>query len=989
MSQEEIILERELHQGAGTRPPSTGAVPVLFGLRYISNPRIVWVKANNIPHIGTLGGVDPTLRDPQRFVLLAALCHGQLDSVTEIWCNGKRLHWNLSNKMLSEEKQEAQLTELEETGFFTDGDLLTGHCGITLGGNQEPQLGDAVGPGGSMGYLLKTDSKKILPENTTIRYNGIAMAHLYISQQGSDSFNNWLFLCKRFPKFDTEWQSTTKEITIGTLSRFRDSRERVRPRRFILAVDCTPINGIPVGPAEDTVPNALTTILAFREWNSGIPPIAATVSSGRFRYRYDVIRESVVKTLENFRKKLLGEVIGFPWNLKILLVTSNFRTGTTAATNANIDQLSATLLKFTAEGFNEKSVIPDNNPDNVDPVIEALIDGVQNVSLLREAQSSDPLAFHFWGQPSSHMLTDRGDFSQIVGARINKTYSLSGSYLPLGINAGKNPFETINTDIHYPFFQWDKLFEAIAANLVDNDNPTRRFDGFTADQRMKPGNEDILPQISIITGPTWPFRNMQLGLHMERTVESSGGWLPGFSDGTKYRRYFQPNIDYLYHEATVGINAGLTGWGYGERRDPSTALGTLQTNMGYGTDKKWFTDTVGNEEDTPRLIVDFRYLDPYVWGDRERYYASASSTGSGFGNSSNLTVNNAFPLYHEKLLINSEGVKVESPRVLVPPGTVISGGLTENKNPIEVNATASTDESAVDYVAGLGNNMGLELTKPDYTPETVSYTTANPVHAIRECLLNKDWGRGRVIGVADLDDGSFTAAATQVHKEKLGIGYLWDRQGTLDEVINDLLRHIDGVMYERDGKIYLKLVGAPEKRDDSNGKKEYFRNPVAITTDELTQAKANKFDTSNTISVTNFVSPREDELVNRIVLQYTPHYSRQPVSIHRENDYRIAKYGLKSKTVNYKGIIDKVSAGKVADRDLIEEESGLISCNINVLPEMAVSLNPNDMISLKWEEELNIREGIFRIVKIRYGDSRSNRTTLSVIQAVPGDIVSE
>ena len=413
--------------------------------------------------------------------------------------------------------------------------------------------------------------------------------------------------------------------------------------------------------------------------------------------------------------------------------------------------------------------------------------------------------------------------------------------------------------------------------------------------------------------------------------------------------------------------------------------------MTMGANPNWKTPVMGNDDD-PQLIMDYRALDPFVWGPHRRYYPGETPRTE---ESNILTRDEAFPSYYDKLRINTEPVNTESTRVLIPRTVVFASPLStpDSSSPTasaEYNATDSVEGDPVNFIGTMGDNMGLVLTNADYTKEDIAYTSANPVHVIRECLLNKEWGRGKLISEDDLDDkvvgevkGSFVIAAEQVHAEKLGVGYLWDKQSTLDEVINDMLEHIDGVLYESDGKLYLKLVGEPQERT------EHYRTPVAITAAELTAARTPdgtpKLTTANVISVTSLVVPREDELVNRIVLQYTPHYGRQPVSIHRENDDRIAKYGLKSKTVSYKGIIDKVSAGKVAQRDLIEEESGLISCNINMLPEDADAFNPNDIVSLEWPE-LNIREGIFRIIKIRYGDSRSNRTTLSVIQAVPGDI---
>jgi len=982
VSLQEVILERELFQGAGTRSPSTGAVPILFGLRLIHNPRIVWVKARDLPYIGTKDGQDPTIRYPHRFALLATLCHGTLDEITELWCNGKRLHWNWTGTTVVAEK-----SIIEETNFFSDNDLLTGHCSIDEGHRDAQTDGDKLHlyyGDDEDSYLRDAESAQVTPENKEVAYVGIAMAHLYISNQGSDSFNNWTFLCKRLPKFGSrpqdDWQSLTKQITVGTRKRFTDSRVRVRPRRYILAIDCTPINGIPVIAAQEVVEDGASIELAEKKiFSVPIPGMTnADVRFGQFRYRYDVIREGAVQLLENFRKKMLGEEVGYSWNLRVLFVSAHFDSGTTLDRDIN-------TLKFTATGsqvFNEESIIPDTSRTNVDAVLDAIITGVTNHSTLRAAtRTADPLVGFWWGL--SHTVVPEGDdFGQIVASYITKQYSFEGFHLPTGINAGNKPF-TDESDIYFPFFDWRRLFTWIAANSA-------KFDGFSSGDRAKPGQEDLLPQINIITGPTWPYRLKEFW-----TINDRG-----------YSRYLYPNIDQCYQDA-LGLDAGGDAqWTYGTRpnpsqgdshdsADPSTFEGLALLRHRLGANANWKKPVTGNDDD-PQLIIDYRALDPFVWGRHKRDYP-----GSGSDVSDELSKDHAFPSYYDHLRLNIEKVDSNSDRVLIPNTVAFASAITTPTvsspfNSADYNATDSVEGDPVNFIGGMGNNMGLALTNADYSFTYATYSTANPVHVIRECLLNKDWGRGRVIRAADLDDditmdangnevkGSFIVAAEQVHKEKLGVGYLWDKQSTLDEVINDMLEHIDGVLYEDNGKLYLKLVGEPQNRT------EEYRSPVAITEKELEDARTAggmpKLTTANVTSITNLVVPREDELVNRVVLQYTPHYSRQAVSIHRENDDRIAKYGLKSKTVSYKGIIDKTTAGKVAQRDLIEEESGLISCNINMLPELADSFNPNDIVSLQWPE-LGIREGLFRIIKIRYGETRSNRTTLSVIQAVPGDIV--
>jgi len=982
VSLQEVILERELFQGAGTRSPSTGAVPILFGLRYIHNPRIVWVKVRDLPFIGTIGGQDPTIRNPRRFALLAALCHGRLDEITELWCNGKRLHWNWTGT-----RELLKKSIIEETNFFSEPDQLTGHCTIAQG--DDSALFNA---GGKLnfyygGYLGRAESAQVMPENREVAYVGIAMAHLYVSQQSSDSFNNWTFLCKRLPDLrkpvldplkspthpDNQWGGSTREITVGTRKRFIDTRTRVRPRRYILAIDCTPINGIPVMAAEELIDFSigLAGETSFSAPNT--PIVTAAVKSGKFRYRYDVIREGAIQLLENFRKKMLGEGIGYSWNLRVVFVSAHFRGSTTLTTDIN-------RLRFAATGsqvFNEESIIPDTSRTNVDAVLDAIISGVTNHSTLRAATEFDPDVSFWWGLPHTTRPT-KNDYRQIVWSRITRQYSFSGSHLPFGINAGNDPF-TDESDIYFPFFDWSFLFRWIAANAA-------RFDGFSSGDRAKPGQEDILPQINIITGPTWPYRLEEF-------------WTVQRDRSPRYPRYLYPNIDQCYQDALGLDGGGDATWTYGERPNPIPQIEALRTAM--GANANWLIPVTGNDDD-PQLIMDYRALDPFVWGRPKRYYP-----GVGTDTADDLTKDHAFPSYYDKLRLNIKQVNTESTRVLIPNTVVFASDIytrtmSDPFNSADYNATDSVEGDAVNFIGEMGNHMGLALTNADYSFETIEYTAANPVHVIRECLLNKEWGRGKLISENDLDDESFTAAATQVHREKLGVGYLWDKQSTLDEVINDMLEHIDGVLYEsvrRNARgevtgdrplLFLKLVGDPQTRTDSQGRLEHFRHPATITSGEMRGAidwdnLKLQLNPSNITSITNLVVPREDEMVNRVVLQYTPHYSRQQVSIHRENDDRIALYGLKSKTVSYKGIIDKASAGKVADRDLIEEESGLMSFNINMLPEAAETFNPNDIVSLEWPE-LNIGIGFFRIIKIRYGETRSNRTTLSVIQATPGDV---
>lgn len=81
----------------------------------------------------------------------------------------------------------------------------------------------------------------------------------------------------------------------------------------------------------------------------------------------------------------------------------------------------------------------------------------------------------------------------------------------------------------------------------------------------------------------------------------------------------------------------------------------------------------------------------------------------------------------------------------------------------------------------------------------------NPAHIIRECLANREWG----LGYADADIGaSFAACADTLHDEKFGLSLAWQRSNTVEDFIQDILRHIDGNLYvdRRVGTWELNLV---------------------------------------------------------------------------------------------------------------------------------------------------------------------------------------
>ncbi len=70
----------------------------------------------------------------------------------------------------------------------------------------------------------------------------------------------------------------------------------------------------------------------------------------------------------------------------------------------------------------------------------------------------------------------------------------------------------------------------------------------------------------------------------------------------------------------------------------------------------------------------------------------------------------------------------------------------------------------------------------------------NPAHIIRECLTNGIWGLGYT--TTYIDSTSFEYAADLLYTENFGLSFLWSGTSTIEDFINKVLSHIDGILYQ-------------------------------------------------------------------------------------------------------------------------------------------------------------------------------------------------
>lgn len=239
----------------------------------------------------------------------------------------------------------------------------------------------------------------------------------------------------------------------------------------------------------------------------------------------------------------------------------------------------------------------------------------------------------------------------------------------------------------------------------------------------------------------------------------------------------------------------------------------------------------------------------------------------------------------------------------------------------------------------------------------------NPAHIIRE-MLTEEWGRGlpeSMIG------GTFSDASTRLYDEKLGLSFLFTKETPVNEMVGEVLRHIDGVLYEDpfSGLLELKLI-----RDDYN----ISELPVANVgvTGVLDNANLTKLDRSEI-----------SELVNQVTVSYRDRKSGESSSITVQDAAAIGMIGrVVSQTNEYAGASCSEVAKTLAERDIARISRQRYSGTIELNREF-YELRPGDAFILKAPLD-GIEQMVCRVAKRSESEFMSGVINVSFVEDVFG-----
>lgn len=238
---------------------------------------------------------------------------------------------------------------------------------------------------------------------------------------------------------------------------------------------------------------------------------------------------------------------------------------------------------------------------------------------------------------------------------------------------------------------------------------------------------------------------------------------------------------------------------------------------------------------------------------------------------------------------------------------------------------------------------------------------ANPALAVYELLTNVDYGLG--IPGARINATSFTAAASTLASEALGISMQFDTQASADQLIGEILRHCDGLIYTDPATGLWTITLARGGYDPAT-------LPV-LTVDNILATP--DFSRGSWSETTNLVAIRFASRSNNFNDRMVKAYDAANISVTGE---------VRPQTIDFKGISSEAGAALVAIRVLKTLTYPLSKIKL-VANRTAWQFRPGGLFRFTWVP-LGIVDQVFRITRIGYGELTDGKITMDAVEDIFG-----
>jgi hypothetical protein len=252
------------------------------------------------------------------------------------------------------------------------------------------------------------------------------------------------------------------------------------------------------------------------------------------------------------------------------------------------------------------------------------------------------------------------------------------------------------------------------------------------------------------------------------------------------------------------------------------------------------------------------------------------------------------------------------------------------------------------------NGLGLA------TPSVNSGNDANPMNVIYEILTNAEWGLG--LPAADIDTSNFSAAAETLRTEGNGFSFVLDSEIEAAELLREIERQIDGVIY----------------LDRSSGKWKCNLARGGYSVPSLTA-----INQSNILEIRSFGRSTWDDTTNNVLVKLSNRaldYKETYAGAQDMANIRLQGNKIVSVEKIYPGVKDAACANAIAWRDLRLLSSPIARAEL-VVNRTLYDKNIGDVI--RWSDsDLGITDLSMRITKIDLGRFDDGQISVSLVEDI-------
>lgn len=237
---------------------------------------------------------------------------------------------------------------------------------------------------------------------------------------------------------------------------------------------------------------------------------------------------------------------------------------------------------------------------------------------------------------------------------------------------------------------------------------------------------------------------------------------------------------------------------------------------------------------------------------------------------------------------------------------------------------------------------------------------ANPACFIYEVLTDKIWAVGKPS--AQLDVASFRQVGETLYNEKLGMSMLYNGSSTAEDIIADVLRHIDGAIFTdpQTGLVTLALA-----RNDYN--------PADLI----------EFDEDDFIEGLRFSRPSWNETRNTIQVTFvdrTNEFEPTPIPLQDLANITQREGEIASENVDFSGFTTREAATAMGLRTLKTYAYPLAAAQL-VLTRKAWKMRPAAVFKVSWPR-LGINGLIMRATRVDVSGIAENRIVIDAVEDI-------